>query len=120
MSLANAIASGVAAIKQTLSSGGLLVTVTREPYLGPDLNGRDAWGAAVAIDVLFEDSDVVLKEYRGSEVTVTARITVLDGTVIHERDRWILADGRKKQAKRVAPGVLKSGGGPMVTEVWLG
>lgn len=118
MSLKSAIQSAIGTVRQVFDAGGLLTNVQRAPYTGVGTNGRDAFGPTQVMRVLYDDSDVVRRDYKGGEVTVSATITVLDGTVIHDKDRWITPDGKVRQPVRVDGGVIATGD-RLVTVVWL-
>lgn len=121
MSIANALRSGVAAMRQALGAGGMLVDVQRKPYLGIGQNGRDTYGPAETVpDVLWEDVDARVVTFEGAESVVRAKLTILAPFVVSAKDRWVLPDGREMAGKIVRPGVVPEDGERITTEVLLG
>jgi hypothetical protein len=95
MSLADLVKSAVSSVKN--ATAGLLVDVTREPFIGDDVNGNRIYGAETTYSVVLEHKTRFVTAKDQSQQLSKSNIQFLDPMMISELDRITLPDGSQPQ-----------------------
>lgn len=120
MGLADAISAGVAVARGVLSSGGLLVSVSRYARASVNNYGEPQYGptATATLSALQEDIEAVIRDAHGEEVVARGRLTILGGDAVESTDKLVLPGGGVPRILRIDRGV-QSASGAFLTQVYL-
>jgi hypothetical protein len=119
MALADILRNGIALAKTTLANGGLLQTVTVEPWASQDAYAEPTYGAAVSYNALVTNADDIAIGANGETIVPRCAVLFLEAVAVGLLDRITLADGSTGPIVRVDEGVHDASG-RMMTKVSIG